>query len=58
MQQDYQDWPREKMIEHLDAYSSAIHELAGNVMQQKYEIFKLKQRLQFIAATRSAIYGA
>lgn len=44
--EDYINWTREKLIEHITAYGSALHELASVAMAQEHEIRRLKARLE------------
>lgn len=39
---DYKNWPRAKLIEHVEAYSHSLHELANTAMKQEYELRKLR----------------
>lgn len=55
---DYENWPREKLIEHVTAYSAGIHELANQVMAQRHKIMQLEKRLTWITGVREYIHGA
>lgn len=55
---DYTDWTREKMIEHLTAYSAGIHQLANTVMEQRYKISRLEKRIVWITQVRGWLHGA
>lgn len=53
----YEDWTREKIIEHLEAYSFGLHELGNLAIRQQNEIRKLKQRLDGIDNIREVFHG-
>ncbi len=55
---NYADWSREKLIEHITAYSEALHELAGVAMKQDHEIRKLRARVAHIDAVRGWFHAA
>lgn len=45
---DYHGWTKEKLIEHIKAYSAGLHEISGLAMKQMAEIRNLRRRLELI----------
>lgn len=61
MNENYADWPREKLIEHITAYRDGIHDLANTAMKQEYQLRKLRpiaERVLGIDRIREFLHGA
>jgi len=56
--ENYNAWPKEKLIEHLTAYGSALHDLGGLALKQQFEIKKLRERVTWIEEIRGLMHGA
>lgn len=54
----YATWKKSKLIEHIEAYSHGMHELAGEVMKKNAEISRLKMRLEGIDEFRDMLHGS
>lgn len=55
---EYGDWPREKLIEHIEAYGAGLHELGKVATSQQRKIERLERRLNYIDNTRRVFHGA
>ena len=57
---NYESWSRDKLIEHLTAYSESLHSLANHAMKQEYELKRLRSlehRLARLNGIREMIHG-
>lgn len=60
MRTDYSAWPRKKLIRHIEAYGSGLHELANTTMKQQHELRKLRPliaRVEAIDQFREFLHG-